>query len=772
MVRASAGVQERPFSVIEQGLAGRTVPRGQEARRLAELHSFGVLDTEPEAAFEELTLLAAQLCDTPMALISLVDADRQWFKSHLGLEVCSTSREVSFCAHTLHRSEPLIVPDAHQDPRFATNSLVTGEPWIRFYAGIPLITGDGYTLGTLCVLDVVPRTLQPRQLEQLAILARQVMGQLLLRRQAAELAMEAAARAETQAALERSRRLLDGVLTASPSLVFAKDLDGRFLLANRAFSEFLGLPDGKVLGRSDYDLFPQVAADELRREDLQIAYSGRSEQYAEELPDADGRLRHLLSARFPLRDERGEIYAVAGVSTDVTELDAQRQARADSEQRWRALFEDSPVALALADEHGLFASVNPAQCAQLGRPAEQILGHSAADFTHPDDLATHGKSQQLIEDSPDGIVRLEKRVVRPDGSIRWILLTLSHVAGPAGQTWTLAHALDITERKQVEQSMVDSEANLVAVARVVQRIQSGADARETVVDAVAELAHASFVSLIEPLPDGSGLHISASSQRRLIGNELPLDPTTSATALVFDTGSELFLSDPAGHPMVSPGLLALSNAQSLHFVPVKSMGTVVAVLNVAWRRRVPNLDDRRARIVGLLADQTGVALRQASLISELQTRSLTDPLTGLANRRHWDERLGALLSRARRTGQPLTVALADLDHFKHFNDARGHHAGDSLLREFSRGAQDVLRLEDTIARWGGEEFALALPDCPGERALQVLGRVLAAVPQQQTCSIGYASWDGRESAEQLMCRADKALYQAKHSGRNRIVAAG
>ncbi len=449
----------------------------------------------------------------------------------------------------------------------------------------------------------------------------------------------------------------------------------------------------------------------------------------------------------------------------VRTLNAASEALTESEQRYRSVFAASPVGIALANERGEFETANAALCNLLGREESEVLGHSNADFTHPDDLASQRAAQQLLETAPDGIVRIEKRYVRPDGEFRWAWVSLTHTLGPYGQVWTLAHVQDVTERRAADQAVRDSEANLSAVARVMRRIGSGEDARTTIVEAGKELADAAFASLVEP--DGThSLYVSATTTPALADARVSLS-ATSATVEVFRTGKAMFLADPAEHPLVSPALLQLTGAKSVYIVPVVSTDTVTGVLLVAWSHRVLDIGDRHARAVQLLADEAGVALRQATLLAELEQMATTDSLTVLPNRRGWDQRLEGLLESARRNGRPLTVALADLDHFKAFNDTYGHPAGDEMLREFAGSARTALRAVDIVARWGGEEFAFALPDCPARQAPEVLERVRLSVPMRQTCSIGHATWDTVETAEELMGRADQALYAAKRSGRDR-----
>ena len=273
-------------------LAGAIAPAGavpaelpvNEVMRLAALNRYGVMDTPSEQAFDDITTVAAALCNVPIALVSLIDETRQWFKASVGLDgATETPRSMAFCAHAILEPDHLLeVPDTFDDPRFARNPLVLGEPNIRFYAGAPLVSPDGQALGTLCVIDRVPRHLSPRERTALTSLARQVVAQLELRHLVADLSLRSTTDVLTGA---WNRRAFDQRLAAewnrhartrSPLGLLMIDVD-HF----KRFNDRQGHPAG------DQALVQivQAAQQPLRSNDFLARFGG--EEYVTILPDAD-----------------------------------------------------------------------------------------------------------------------------------------------------------------------------------------------------------------------------------------------------------------------------------------------------------------------------------------------------------------------------------------------------------------------------------------------------------------------------------------------------
>ena len=214
------------------------LPANEQAR-LAELRKYDILDTEPEAAFDNMVQLATHICQVPIAAISLVDEHRQWFKAIAGLDAQETSRDVAFCAHTILQSETMIVPDARADERFCDNPLVASAPNIRFYAGVPLVTPQGFHLGTLCVIDCKPRELDAAQLKAIKVLADNVMAHLDLRLSHKHIRQYV-----------EDLQLAATIFESSSESMIVTDSDNQIITVNPAFTVTTGYALNEVIGRN------------------------------------------------------------------------------------------------------------------------------------------------------------------------------------------------------------------------------------------------------------------------------------------------------------------------------------------------------------------------------------------------------------------------------------------------------------------------------------------------------------------------------------------
>jgi diguanylate cyclase (GGDEF)-like protein len=281
------------------------------------------------------------------------------------------------------------------------------------------------------------------------------------------------------------------------------------------------------------------------------------------------------------------------------------------------------------------------------------------------------------------------------------------------------------------------------------------------------MAAAPVTFLLEP----SGREFVSTAMSGIDMPPVTIQPRPDTTGRAFTARESYFVSDARAHPALAQPLVDATAARSALFEPVLRDGQVCGVLIVIWRRAIPAVPEGTAGMLRLLAAQAAVAIEHSGLRARVETLSLTDELTGVATRRVFDDELPRELARARRGEYALSIALLDLDHLGAFNMLRGEREGDRLIKEAASLWRGTLREVDLLARLEGGSFAIVLPNCGLGESIDVIDRMRAATPREQTASAGVARWDGEEPSELLEARCDEALTVAKQSGRDMTIAA-
>jgi diguanylate cyclase (GGDEF)-like protein/PAS domain S-box-containing protein len=424
-----------------------------ETERIRTLQSYGILDTPPEPAFDKLVELAAHICRTPIAVISLVDENRQWFKAVTGLDACETSRDVAFCSHTILSDEIMIVPDATLDIRFADNPLVIGAPGIRFYAGVPLVTPDQYPLGTLCVIDYVPRVLIESELKALKILAEQAVAQLELRLSLKKNKQYASDLRDTKELLALDHERLESkkrykqMFDDAASIAFLLDPgNGCIVDANKAASTFWGYTReelrGMPISNINISTHEEIVTSIVQLRNNQSHHL----EWIQKLKNGDLRHVEVYSGPLVIQDSTF-LYSVLH---DITDRKYAEENLIEKELQYRTLADSGQALIWTSGTDKMCDYFNNGWLEFTGRSIEQELGNGWAQGLHPEDY------QRCIDIYVSAFDRHEKfgmdyRLRHHSGKYHWIRDEgCPRYNSKAEFIGYIGYCLDITERKQWE----------------------------------------------------------------------------------------------------------------------------------------------------------------------------------------------------------------------------------------------------------------------------------------------------------------------------------
>lgn len=428
-----------------------------EAERLARLRALAILDTEAEPLFDTLTRVASQITGTPIALLSLIDADRQWFKSNVGLDsVTQTPRELAFCAHAILDDAVMEVADARSDVRFANNPLVTGDPGIRFYAGAPLRMPGGERLGTLCVIDRTPRQLTAAQRVMLAELARAAIEAIQLRERAFVAA--AAARSHLETELTGNDSAMNAVLDLLPVSISVWDHELRNVYQNATVERWFGRKAQLSLGQP---IAAHIGA-ELAARDRPLhlaALAGTAQSYERLVPTQQGWREHHIHL-LPYRREGGVPDGIVSLVNDVGDVRAAERALRASERQFRTLAEASPLGVYQTDTAGHCVYTNVRWQEIFGLTLPQSLGDGWTATLHPQDRDEVVR-QWLASAAGSGEFEMAFRIRRPQGDVRHVRSHARALRNDEGVIEAFVGAVaDISGRHEAELALQERNQQL------------------------------------------------------------------------------------------------------------------------------------------------------------------------------------------------------------------------------------------------------------------------------------------------------------------------
>jgi diguanylate cyclase (GGDEF)-like protein/PAS domain S-box-containing protein len=656
----------------------RSTPLVQEEDRLAALQRLNVLDAAPEAELEEVVALVARVFDAPTALVSLVDADRQWFSARVGMDLTETPREVAFCDHTIRQGGVLVVEDPTADPRFRGNPLVLGEHHIRFYAGAPLVTSSGAAIGSLCVMDTRARTASAYQQAMLLTLADQVVHQLESRTGAQPVAAPAPPRLDR--AVGDPQAHLHRLVTEGSTGYAEITTDGVIVTVNAAAARMIGYDPDELVGRSVHELtFPHhllgtEAALTRLRSDAVSSY------------EATRVYRHRTGRAVPVQATMVFLPAtpdsparVAALLVDLSPRISADTARVSAELAHQRVLDAATDPYIHIDLLGVVLEWNAAAETVFGYTAAQALGQTLAELIVPPDQRTahtEGLRRVLAGGPPTFLGRaVEVMAQHRDGHLVHVELTPWTVDGDEGHGGGFhAFCRDIGERVAARAALLEANELL---RRGQQRLEAAFEASATA-DAVVD-ATGQFLRVNAQL-----VRFLGRPREELIGRSLtsvvyPPDLPTAATVLTQISGG-------------------LPDRLELRFTTAEGQ--------VRWGlvSAAATDDAEPPRVVVRIEDL------QASKDLEFALARLKnhDPVTGLPNRALFLERVHQALTDAQE-GSPTAVLVLEVDGLRTLVDREGFAAGDSVLTQLAQRLTAQTPPGATLASLHPGVFAAVVP---------------------------------------------------------------
>ena len=721
---------EGPFR--PPGMASPAPLPYNEPKRLDALRALLVLDTDPEPVFDSIAKMAAEICGTPIALLSLVDDQRQWFKANVGLHgVTETPRELAFCAHVILRESVFEVHDASHDSRFADNPLVTGDPKIRFYAGAPLVLPGGERVGTLCVIDQHARQLNHTQLRMLDSLALVASNALAMRHDLIDKSLSV--RSDYERTLSHSESHYRAIVEDQAELISLARIDGELTYVNPAYARHFGKAPGDMVGKSLFDFIgPQDRApvSSLLGE---VVKTGRSVSSENRMVNADGSQTWVAWTNGIHRDVHGNVL-LHSVGRDVT-----GRKLAEDELRSSQSFLDRTGRVAGVGGWEVDLASGSVTWSDLTRRIHEVAANYQPTVEGAIAFYAVEARAEIQQAVANGIEKgeswdLELPLVTATGRSIWVR-AVGDVEYDAGTPTRLVGAFqDVTQRKNLELRLAAQTEILSLVAEDIPATVAVVD-----LDGRYRFVNSAFVRSSGRSRD----RILGRKAREVLGEEeferrLPwIERALAGESVMFELESQR-----------REGIRNVS----LSYVPLRlSTGELDGFVVVTQ-----DVTDQR---------------REESRLLELSQR---DPLTGLMNRAGFEQYLQRNLLEG--GGPSLALLYVDLDGFKAVNDGHGHAAGDLVLQAFSKRLAGVVRPTDAVARLGGDEFAIALAGVREQaNARAVADKVLKAahapfevnnIHVRIGASVGVAfSADPVSGWSDLVERADAQLLSAKACGK-------